>query len=416
MENSIKITQVQSKGNRLDIKYHVEGEWSQFFNLKEHFFVEYNENIENIPYGIAIIPFMCNILPIAWLCDARIYLEEIDEDFYNSIKTFKQGYIDMYPKLDFLGSIEANQIKEYSIITSDKSLAFFSGGVDAFYTLLSHINEKPAIATMWGADIKLDDAIGWRKVINHTNETAEIYNLDAKWMKSNFRTFIKEGPLTQLVVEKANDGWWHGFQHGIGLIGHAAPLMYQNNISKLYIAASFTIHEKGKVTCASDPTIDNYVKFCGCTVKHDGYEASRQDKIEFICRFSRESKKQIPLRVCWESSGGSNCCKCEKCYRTLFGILAEKEDPRNYGFDYTDQEFKRINSDLKNIIIVRISNWNYIQQKLRKNFMLEELPRELHWFYKINIEKLNHTFGKRKNSFKYRARCFVYKVKRKVIG
>lgn len=411
MENSIKINQVQCKGNRIEIAYHVEGEWNRFFNLKEYFFVEYNENVENVPYGIAIIPFMCNILPIAWLCDAVIYLEEIDEDFYNSIKNFKQGYIDMYPKLHFLGSIKVNQIKKYSIITSDKSLALFSGGVDAFYTLLSHINERPTIATMWGADIKLDDAIGWRKVINHTNEIAQLYNLDAKWMKSNFRTFIKEGPLTQLVVEKANDGWWHGFQHGIGLIGHAAPLMYQNNIAKLYIAASFTIHEKGTVTCASDPTIDNYVKFCGCTVQHDGYEASRQDKIEFICRFSRESKKQIPLRVCWESSGGSNCCQCEKCYRTLFGILAEKEDPRNYGFDYTDKEFNTIIKDLKHRVFIGNFRWGYIQRSFRKNYTLEEMDKRLKWFYIREVKDFDNTLGKNLRKIK----MMLSKIKRRVI-
>ena len=89
---------------------------------------------------------------------------------------------------------------------------------------------------------------------------------------------MDESKLTKLVEKYANDDWWHGFQHGIGLIGHAAPLAYLFNIDNLYIASSYTIKDKGKVTCASDPTIDNYVKFSDCHVIHDGYEYGRQEK------------------------------------------------------------------------------------------------------------------------------------------
>ena len=206
--------------------------------------------------------------------------------------------------------------------------------------------------------------------------------------------FINEGRLGQAVYSRANDGWWHGFQHGIGLIGHVAPYIYKNNISKVYIAASFTIQEKGKVTCASDPTIDDNVRFCGAKVKHDGYEASRQDKIKYICQYSRENNVEIPLRVCWESTGGSNCCKCEKCYRTLFGILAEKEDPRKYGFNYTDKEFVNIVKDLKNRIFIGNFRWKYIQDEFRVNYDISEIDKKLRWFYKTDINRIDKNFAK----------------------
>ena len=394
MRNRIVVNCIVKEKNIIEYNYEVDGEWKQYFNNKEKFIIEYDQEIEEIPYGIAVIPFLCNVLPIAWIFDGEIIIDEVDEDFYNSISNFKKGYIDMYPKIDFLGKLTVNNIVSYKVEDNKKSLALFSGGVDAFYTLLSHIKEKPCIATIWGSDIKLNDTEGWSKVIEHTKATAKLYNIDHTWIKSSFRMFINEGRLGQAVYSRANDGWWHGFQHGIGLIGHVAPYIYKNNISKVYIAASFTIQEKGKVTCASDPTIDDNVRFCGAKVKHDGYEASRQDKIKYICQYSKDNNIEIPLRVCWESTGGSNCCKCEKCYRSLFGILAEKEDPRKYGFNYSNKEFIYINKDLKNRVLLDMNDfisilWKDIQYRFRENYEIYELSNNLKWFYRFDISNID---------------------------
>ncbi len=78
---------------------------------------------------------------------------------------------------------------------------------------------------------------------------------------------------------ESGDGWWHGFQHGIQVIGHAAPITCLMGKSTVYFASSFTSKEKGIITCASDPTIDNHLRFCQVKVVHDGYEFDRQDKV-----------------------------------------------------------------------------------------------------------------------------------------
>lgn len=407
--NKLKVKNIDINDNCIIYNYEITGEWRKYFNKNEKFFIEYSESIGEIPYGVAIIPFLCNVLPIAWIFNAEIVVDEIDKEFYLSIPNFKEGYINMYPKVDFLGEINPKKVVDYRQEDSKESLCFFSGGVDAFHTFLSNIDERPSIATVWGADIKLNDVQGWNKVLNHTINTSKIYSVDNKWIKSNFKKFIKEDELTKAVYERAKDGWWHGFQHGIGLIGLAAPITYKNNISKIYIAASFTIKEKGKVTCASDPTIDNNLKFCGCTVEHHGYEANRQDKIKFICEYSKKDNVEIPLRVCWQSSGGSNCCRCEKCYRTIFGLISEKQDPRNFGFNYQEHEVNRMIKHLKNKIIVRESNWKYIQSRFRENYKLDELDKELHWLYKKEISYINNNFNKK--CYK-----FMSKLKRSLVN
>lgn len=108
----------------------------------------------------------------------------------------------------------------------------------------------------------------------------------------------------------------------------------------VYFASSFTAADKGKITCASDPTIDNFVKFAGSCVVHDGYEFSRQDKVHNIVEFSNKNGIKVPLRVCWKSTGGKNCCQCEKCWRTILELIAEGASAENYDLNYNYKQLK----------------------------------------------------------------------------
>ena len=133
-----------------------------------------------------------------------------------------------------------------------------------------------------------------------------------------------------------------------------------------------------------------------------------------ICEYSRRNNTEIPLRVCWESSGGSNCCKCEKCYRTLFGIIAEKENPRKYGFNYTDKEFEEIVDDLKNRIFISNFRWKYIQDEFRNNYNIHEVDKNLRWFYKTDIKRIDKSLKKQLLKGKKKVSYVINKLSRKV--
>lgn len=385
MKNRFILNDVIITNNRIDYKYSVEGEVQEAFNNKEKFFVEYNYNISNMPESIAIIPLICNILPIIWLFDAEVYIKSCDEDFFNSIEEFKKGYIKMYPDLEFKGKIFAEKLVKNSITESNGAICFFSGGVDAFNTLLNHINENITMLTLWGADVTLQDNDGWNNVLKHLKKTANDFEISYIPVKSNFRTFYNMKKLNEKIYLTKKE-WWHDFQHGIGIISFAAPISYITKKTTVYFASSFTAKDIGQYTCASDPTIDNYLKFCDVKVIHDGYEFTRQDKVHNIVEFCRKNNKQIELRVCWESTGGKNCCHCEKCYRTMLALFAEGEDPQKYGFEYTRKNLKKI----KYCQDKRFSYKKYgeIQSTMRKNCHINDLPREIRWFYKTDIRKL----------------------------
>lgn len=406
--NKISISSIKADKNRIDIKFHTEGAISKFISSNA-FWCEYSEDVDDIPKSIAVIPFVCNILPILWLTNATLELDELDEDFYSHISLIKKGYADMYPMLEFNGALNPKRLIRNILpppigsglyqspnLSRKDSAAFFSGGVDAFATLIAHADEKPLLITLWGSDITHDDIRGWNIVRNHAIETAAQFNTDVTFVKSNFRMFLNDRELNKLVAA-GKDNYWHGFQHGIGLIGHAAPIVFNHGLGTIYIASSYTAANKS--TCASDPTIDNHVNIAGCKTIHDQYEFERQDKVRHICDFLRDKSDKPVLRVCWITSGGRNCCKCEKCLRTMFEIFAEGEDPRQYGFEYTIDDLKK--SKYRVLSGFNKSNapaWHEVVKRFKQNDKAL-LPDEIRWILEVDFERESSALAFRINRF-----------------
>lgn len=393
MTNRIVVEIPKIINKRIIYNYKVFGEWKSAFRLDDIFFIDYSCDISSVPDGVAIIPFLANILPMAWVFDAEIIVPVCDEDFYNSIPEFKKGYIDMYPMIKFGGKIIVNELQKNVPDNPSGVAAFFSGGVDAFNTLTRHAEEKPTLLTIWGADIGFEDTIGWKNVKDHLLKTTEQFGVDYVIIKSCFRRYLNVDFLSE-KVKNSGDGWWHGFQHGLGIISHAAPIAYTLGKKKVYIASSFTAAERGKVTCASDPTIDNHIRFCSATVEHDGYEFNRQMKIHNIVEYNKKNNIKIPLRVCWISKGGTNCCNCEKCWRTILGIFAEGEDPRNFGFKYSNNQLMKLSFKMRfsNDAFIRISTYRPIQSTMKKNVNKNKLPYQIRWFYDVDLKELKKSY------------------------
>lgn len=383
--NEINIKNVQIEGNVITYEYEISGEWQCAFKNVSSMKIEYGISLNDLPEGVAIVPFLTNILPIAWIYDAKIIVPICDLDFYNSIENFKKGFIDMYPMLDFRGEVCVKELQDNKSQNLSGSALFFSGGVDAHCSLINHIDEKPLLITIWGADVSIQNEEGWEHVKEHLLSTSKNFELNYVVVKSEFRSFINESCLVGKIMKYGKD-WWYDIQHGIGIIGHAAPIMHMNGIKTIYIASSLHEDEKGIVTCGSDPSIDNYVKFFDAQVIHDGYELTRQMKIHNITQYKSNN---IQLRVCWESEGGTNCCKCEKCYRTIIGIYADKSDPKQYGFPRYDlSKSRRVITKRAKETMNLVSLYIPIQEELRKNYTLNEVDDNLRWFYDINLKDL----------------------------
>jgi len=272
------------------------------------------------------------VLPVIWIADAQLEVPELDEAFWNCLPELKKGYEAMYPETVFAGELQIGMIAACDRKSAGKSAAFFSGGLDSVQTLIRHVEEKPALISIWGSDVAFDNEAGWELVSRPIREYAEKYQLEAVTIRSGFRAFDLEWELDKVYQKQLRSNWWYGVKHGLALLSHAAPYAYLKGISTVYIASSNSEDEL-EIRCASDPTLDNYVRFADCRVIHDGFEFGRQAKVHNIVEYVRRTGNALPLHVCWESQEGSNCCECEKCYRTMVGLMAEGEDPVGYGFE-----------------------------------------------------------------------------------
>ena len=396
MPDVLKVENIEKINNKITVYFSADGEWSKYIKNNK---IEntYDENIESVPDSIAIIPLLCNILPIAWVFDLKISLTEIDEVFYDAIPKILSGYKKMYPKFDFGGSIEADKIIKNKYMAKRVGV-LFSGGVDATTTAYRHMDEKPDIITILGSDIKLDDKEGIENVNRFNKNFSDNHKLKYERIYSTFRTFIDEGKLQEDRRLKTNKyGWWHEFQHGIGLIGLVAPLSYVRGYNTVYIASSYSEKMSGMYTCASDPMIDNQLKYGSTITIHDGYELTRQDKVKFICGYIERYDTRPYIRVCWQSSGGNNCCHCEKCRRTYLAFLIEKTDPSNIGLNFNDAQKKSMIKTLKKRLKYKyyteqIELYKDMQDRFIKNYTAAETPKELCWFRTIKIGEKKSPF------------------------
>lgn len=392
MKNDLLIIKkIKKENNIIKCRFDYGTEWEKYL-IKKEIFIKYDCIIEDVPDSIAIIPLICNILPIMWLFNLKIEVEEMDKKFMGSIPKIKKGYENMYPQLSFLGNIISKKIID-NRFDGQGSAVMFSGGVDAFSTLITNIDKKPDLITIFGADIALNDEMGIKKVSELNKYSAEILNLNYFGIFSNFREILNYKQVTSYVYERCKCEWWHDFQHGIGLLGLTAPMSYVNGYSTIYIASSFTPADVGTYTCASDPTIDNYFSHSSSITKHDGFENNRQMKINNICNYVKNKKIKLKLRVCWISEGGDNCCSCEKCYRTIMGIIAAGGSPVDFGFSHYEKNKHKMVKYLKANLKYDTKNGFKLNYKPIQNAMIKNKysDDEYQWFLNYDIARIQPT-------------------------
>jgi hypothetical protein len=185
--------------------------------------------------------------------------------------------------------------------------AFFSGGVDSFYTYLRHKSDRQPITHLIlvkGYDIDPRNDRVWEATVHNLEQIAKEEHATLIEIDSNLRS------LTDPILS-----WTYG--HGGGLAG--AALCLRRGISRMYIASSADAEHQAHG--GSHLTIDRLWSTEALSFVHDGWEASRMDKIDQQIAQSPLALKY--LRVCYANKNGSyNCGECEKCLRTMVSLQA----------------------------------------------------------------------------------------------
>ena len=91
-KNEIHLQRTTVDEYSITYSFDVFGPIKDVINEQINYSLEYSVNIKNTPLSVANIPFITNLLPIVWLFNATLYVDELDEDFYFSISHLKRSY------------------------------------------------------------------------------------------------------------------------------------------------------------------------------------------------------------------------------------------------------------------------------------------------------------------------------------
>lgn len=325
----LKNIEFEDNGRKIAYDYTVSQKIKKYFDKDHQFYATYDIAVDSTPKSIAVIPFVCNMLPIAWFVDFEIEVDELDVDFYNSMKLVKKEFQKQYPEYELKGKLTSKKLVPNKI-EGEKSAMLFSGGVDAYATYIRIFDQTPDLITIHGADIEINNKVQWKDFTDFIEAEELLVKNDKQYIETNVRKFY----TYQVELLLKDIGWWGKIQHGLSLIGSTAPLTYINKYSALYIASSYT--EQVAVAWGSTPEIDEKISWASLPIYHDGYELKRQDKVDLIAKFGHDTNTRFNLRVCYsELREDFNCSKCEKCYRTILGLVLAGQNPNNYGFVVT---------------------------------------------------------------------------------
>lgn len=402
--SSITLNKIIKEKNKIIYEYSVSDDLKRYFNSNDYF-IEYPFDIENIPDSILSIPFVSNLITFSWLFDVELNVSELDKDFFECLPTIEENFRIMHKDAKLTGKLIVKNLKS-NILELKNSASFFSGGIDATSTLISNVDTVSKLINIQGSDIDVYNYTVSNKVKKSLKKIADSFRKDIIFIKSSFRKIYKYKNIDKEVNIYLHDNYWHALQHGLSIICHGAIVAYYYKLSTLFIASSYSVDNPAK-SCASDPSIDNNVTFFGTKIIHDGYDMNRGAKIDNIGNYINTINQTLNLRVCFEENRDTNCCCCEKCYRTIAEIESRGFDYRKFGFNISKEKLsKNLKFDLKNRIVFgnALSLWKKIQQNMIDNNYNGELEWIKNFDFNDNGNKLKKLFFRIINGLK--KRCY----------
>ena len=377
--------------------------------LSDSFYVEYNAPIDHVDKSILNIPAVTTLTPVAWAIGADIYVKELDETYLQSLNKIKSIMKKWYSNFSFSSKINVEKIVPNKFSNEGCAL-LFSGGIDSTTSYIRHRSRKPQLIPIWGVFISPEQKILWKKFEKKLTEFTGQEKAKVHIIKTNVRRLLND---KQLSVEFGLH-WWPRVSHGLTMLGLCAPLT-KNGISTVLIGSSGRL-EDVKYPWGSTPFVDNNLRWADVKIINDCTEFDRQEKIRYVLKKYLETTGYHPfLTVCNSDarflSHDLNCGQCEKCLRTITGLVLEDIDPNQCGFKVDSKFFGQLKQSFVNHKLklsenpatilfgetVRTHGWKEIQTKIpeRFNHNLHNSREFFEWFRDFDLTKYGLEMEKR---------------------
>ncbi len=294
--------------------------------------VQYDIEVDSVDSSIMNIPAVAALVPVAWATGADIYVEAIDADYLDSLARVKAVFGRWFPQFSFSTVIDAPRIVRNKCEHSRKAL-LFSGGIGSMTSFLRNKGSCPALINVWGADHPSEEQNEEKRFIQWKDKylSCDFAGSEIHFVRTNIGSVINNKLLTDdFVKEHIKDAdWWQTTSHGLIYTGLSAPITMAKGAATLLVASSFT----RDCSLPHGSHLFNFadVRWAGTKVTYDSSDLSRQQKIRTQLSGNQEYYRYI--HVCPLSFDRvHNCSICEKCWRTIVGLIMEGIDPNRCNF------------------------------------------------------------------------------------
>lgn len=358
------------------------------FQILDKKFNIYFKSDKNTPLSGNTEAFIaCCLLPSMKMGGGQIVTKgEISSKFLSALDTIQDIYCTWQPSFK---RTEITGITAVQTIPSSKRVgAFFTGGVDSFYTFLKHNEEITDLIFAYGLDIKLKDTVLREKVSKKIHEIASEFGKNVIEIETN---------ALELFDYYVN---WGKLGHGAALaaIGH----LLSSSFHRIYIPSSYSY--SNLFPWGSHPILDPLWSSDTLEFIHDGCEATRVKKVALISKYDIALHS---LRVCWTNPDSVyNCGKCEKCTRTMINLKINNALYRCTTFS-EELDIKQV----KKIVVNSEGTRAFIQENLdalEKNHADEKLRKAL--IYVLNKPEIPHLKRFRRKIKSWFKKTFSYKT------
>ncbi len=175
--------------------------------------------------------------------------------------------------------------------------AFYSGGIDSAYTLLTHMEEITHLVHIEGFDFVTSPGEPCERTA-HRRRFAERFGKGFLPVATNYREYAAQRKLEWMLV------------HGNCLAAIALALGFE----RVFIPSSHTYSQL--FPWGSHPLVDPLWSNGRTTIVHDGSGASRTEKLR---RIAARPEILDDVTVCWRYAD-RNCGTCTKCLRAMVSL------------------------------------------------------------------------------------------------
>lgn len=253
-------------------------------------------------------PWLVAMLPYALETGEPLVCEiAVDAALLENLKGLIAVWCEWYPQL--IAPVIEVPIAPFDIINPQvgRTVAFFSGGIDSWFTVLRHAPELDSAAlggvdellTVHGFDIPVESGAEFERLRQPLASCAMALGREMIVVKTNLR--------------RAGSLWaksWGCLTNGAGLA--TVALVLEGRFGTALIGSSYPYGHLGP--WGSHPMTDALFSTRSLAIKQDGASFDRVEKTLLVAQHNMALSH---LHVCWQSQSASNCGMCPKCLRTM---------------------------------------------------------------------------------------------------